>query len=275
MERFLEILMTLDVLARLNRKLQTSLLDFGDWSVEVEDRRKLPDVVAYKVPVIEFTDKGEATHTSRHAIDAAIMELSLSAHWPVLQYPNLVDFLALAWGTNQFNSMQKLPVIIVEFAGCGSLSQLQQREYLGIETRRKLCLDVCQGLHMLHSYGVVHGDVKAENVLVFPNEKHMYKAKLSDFGYSQVMNTEKRSLSLGGTRPWKAPEAKTAVRVSDTKYTDIYPLSLLIWFTFAHGRNIFRLLLDPSKHGEEFYAEAEKTKETGELATHRELSTWY
>ncbi|KAK2686410.1 hypothetical protein QWA68_014837 [Fusarium oxysporum] len=163
MERFLEILKTLDVLARLNRKLQTSLLEFGDWSVEVEDRRKF-------------------------------------------------------------------------------------------------CLDVCQGLHVLHSCGIVHGDVKAENVLVFPNEKHKYKAKLSDFGYSLVMNTEKRSLSLGGTRPWKAPEVKTAVRVSDTKYTDIYSLSLLIWFTFAHGRNNFRLFLDPSKHGEEFYAQAEKRK---------------
>ncbi|KAK2125394.1 kinase-like domain-containing protein, partial [Fusarium oxysporum II5] len=143
------------------------------------------------------------------------------------------------------------------------------------ETRRKLCLYVCQGLHMLRSCGIVHGDVKAENVLVFPNEKNKYKAKLSDFGYSLVMNTEKRNLSLGGTRPWKAPEAKTAVWVSDTKYTDIYSLSLLIWFTFAHGRNIFKLLLDPSKHGEEFYAEAEKIKETGELATHTDLSTWY
>lgn len=105
MERFLEILETLDVLARMNRKLQTSLLDFGDWSVEVEDRRKLPDVVAYKVPVIEFTDKVEATYMSRHAIDAAIMELSLLAYWPVLQHPNLVNFLGLAWGRNLFNSM--------------------------------------------------------------------------------------------------------------------------------------------------------------------------
>ncbi|WKT49482.1 Ankyrin repeat [Fusarium oxysporum f. sp. vasinfectum] len=61
MERFLEILKTLDVLARMSRKLQTSLLDFGDWSVEVEDRRKLPDVVAYKVPVMEFTDKDKDT----------------------------------------------------------------------------------------------------------------------------------------------------------------------------------------------------------------------
>lgn len=152
MERFLEILKTLDILARMNRKLQTRLLDFGDWSVELEDRRKLPDVVAYKVPVIEFTDKGEATHTSRHAIDAAIMELSLSAHWPVLQHPNLVNFPGLAWGRNPFNSMQELPVIIVEFAECGSLSKLQQREYLGKETRRKLCLDVCQRLHMLHMW---------------------------------------------------------------------------------------------------------------------------
>ncbi|KAH6991774.1 hypothetical protein EDB82DRAFT_553634 [Fusarium venenatum] len=257
------------------QKRLTSLTDLGGWSVEVEDKRNLPDTVAYKVPVIEFTDKGEATHTSRHAINAAIMELSLSAHQPILQHPNLVDFLGLAWGTNPFNHMQMLPVIIVEFAECGSLSQLQQREYLSIETRRKLCLDVCHGLHMLHSCGVVHGDIKAENVLVFPDETHKYKAKLSDFGYSLVLDVQYGGLLLGGTRPWKAPETKTAVQVSEAKYTDIYSLALLIWSTFAHGRNIFRLLSDPSKHGEEFYAEAERMKETGKLAEQTDLSTWY
>jgi serine/threonine protein kinase len=257
------------------QKLLTSQLNLDGLLVEVEDRRKLPDVVAYKVAVIEFTDTGEATHTSRHTIDAAIMELYLSVHRPILQHPNIVDFLGMAWGTNPFDTMQKLPVIIVEFAECGSLSQLQQREYLGIETRRKLCLDVCQGLHMLHSCGIVHGDIKAENILIFPDEKNKYKAKLSDFGYSLVMDTEKSSLLLGGTRPWKAPEAKAAVKVSDAKYTDIYSLALLIWCTFAHGRNIFRLLSDTSEYGEEFYAEAERKKEAGELADQLDLSAWY
>jgi serine/threonine protein kinase len=245
------------------------------FSIEIKDRRKIPDVVAYKVALIEFSDKGEATESSRHAIDAAIMELYLSAHRPILHHPNLVDFLGLAWGTNPFNSSQRLPVLVVEFAEFGNLWQLQQREYLGLETRRRLCLDVCQGLHMLHSCGIVHGDMKAENVLIFPDSEHSYKAKLSDFGYSMVLSTEKDNLSLGGTRPWKAPEAKIAVKVSDAKYTDIYSLALLIWCTFAHGRNIFRLLVDPSKQGEEFYTEVERMKETGELAARTDLSAWY
>ncbi|RKK64354.1 hypothetical protein BFJ69_g16774 [Fusarium oxysporum] len=257
------------------QKPLTSVTNMDGLLIEIRDKRKLPEVVAYKVAVIEFSDKGEATQTSRHAIDAAIMELYLSTHRPILQHPNLVDFLGLAWGANPFNSLQKLPVLMVEFAEYGSLSQLQQREYLGVETRRKLCLDVCKGLHMLHSCGIVHGDIKAQNVLVFPDAKHKYRAKVNDFGYSQVINAERDSLLLGGTRPWKAPEAKTAVKVSDAKYTDIYSLSLFIWCTFAHGQNIFKLLVDPSKQGEEFYAEAERLKETQELAAQTDISAWY
>ncbi|KAF5548231.1 death-associated kinase 1 [Fusarium mexicanum] len=257
------------------QKTLTSRTNMDGLVIEIRDKRRLPEVVAYKVAVIEFSDKGEATHTSRHAIDAAIMELYLSTHRPILQHPNLVDFLGLAWGANPFNSSQKLPVLMVEFAEYGSLSQLQQREYLGVETRRKLCLDVCQGLHMLHSCGIVHGDIKAQNVLVFPDAEHKYRAKVSDFGYSQVINAERDSLLLGGTRPWKASEAKTAVKVSDAKYTDIYSLSLFIWCTFAHGQNIFKLIVDPSKKGDEFYAEAEKLKETGELAAQNDISAWY
>jgi serine/threonine protein kinase len=257
------------------QKPLTSVTNMDGLLIEIRDKRKLPEVVAYKVAVIEFSDKGEATQTSWHAIDAAIMELYLSTHRPILQHPNLVDFLGLAWGANPFNSLQKLPVLMVEFAEYGSLSQLQQREYLGVETRRRLCLDVCKGLHMLHSCGIVHGDIKAQNVLVFPDAKHKYRAKVNDFGYSQVINAERDSLLLGGTRPWKAPEAKTAVKVSDAKYTDIYSLSLFIWCTFAHGQNIFKLLVDPSKQGEEFYAEAERLKETQELAAQTDISAWY
>ncbi|KAF5639668.1 death-associated kinase 1 [Fusarium sp. NRRL 52700] len=257
------------------QKTLTSRTNMDGLLIEIRDKRTLPAVVAYKVAVIEFSDKGEATESSRHAIDAAIMELYLSTHRPILQHPNLVNFLGLAWGANPFNSSQKLPVLMVEFAEYGSLSQLQQREYLDIETRRKLCLDVCKGLHMLHSCGIVHGDIKAENVLIFADAEHNYRAKVSDFGYSQVINTERSSLLLGGTRPWKAPEAKKVVKVSDAKYTDIYSLSLFIWCTFAHGQNIFRLLVDPSKQGDAFYAEAEKLKETGELAGQTDISAWY
>ena len=63
--------------------------------MEMEGTRKLPSVVAYKVAMIEFSDKGEALPVFRYAINAAVMELYLSTHRPILQHPNLVDFLGL------------------------------------------------------------------------------------------------------------------------------------------------------------------------------------
>jgi serine/threonine protein kinase len=257
------------------QKVLRSIIALDGALVEMEDSRKLPDIVAYKVALIEFSDQDEATETSRRAIHAAIMKLHLSTHRPILRHPNIVDFLGLAWGTSPLNSSQKLPVLMMEFAEYGNLWQLQQQEYLSIETRRRLCLDMCQGLHLLHSRGTIHGDIKAENILLFPDSENKYKAKLSDFGYSMVLNAEKDNVLLGGTRPWKAPEARTAVKVSDAKYTDVYSLALLIWCTFAHGRNILRLFVDLSKYGEKFNAEMERMRETGELVAKTGLSAWY
>ena len=54
---------------------------------------------------------------------------------------------------------------------------------------------------------------------------------------------EKPQVWVGGTRPWKAPEAQGPVPLQSLRATDIYSLGLLIWFT-AVGRNPFELLPD-------------------------------
>ncbi|EXM13913.1 hypothetical protein FOTG_17649 [Fusarium oxysporum f. sp. vasinfectum 25433] len=46
--------------------------------------------------------------------------------------------------------------------------------------------DIAEGLKSLHDCGIVHGDVKLENVLVFPGLDRKHIAKLSDFGHSLV-----------------------------------------------------------------------------------------
>lgn len=257
------------------QKVLKSTTTLDGWSIEIEDKRKLPEVVAYKVALIEFSKKGEATESSRHAINAAIMELYLLTHRPILQHPNLVDFLGLAWSGDPVDPARKLPILIVEFAEFGSLRQLQQQEFLGIDTRRNLCLEMCAGLKVLHACGIVHGDMKADNVLIFPDPEHKYRAKLSDFGYSVILGSGQERLSLGGTRPWKAPEAKTAIMASEAQYTDVYSLALQIWCTYAHGRNIFSMLMDDAMKGEDFYNEAERLKETGDIISQTALSAWY
>ena len=51
--------------------------------------------------------------------------------------------------------------------------------------------DVCEGLDYIHSQGIVHGDVKLENILIGPDGR----AVISDFGISRVFGDEVRRRS--------------------------------------------------------------------------------
>ena len=59
---------------------------------------------------------------------------------------------------------------------------------LDFDLKHLLCLDIARGLSSLHQAGLVHGDVKAENVLVCSSPSRRYLAKISDFGFSVVVS---------------------------------------------------------------------------------------
>ncbi|KAG6907572.1 hypothetical protein DXG01_008409 [Tephrocybe rancida] len=71
------------------------------------------------------------------------------------------------------------------------------------------CADTAAGVEYLHANGIVHGDLKALNVLVDMSGR----ACLSDFGLSGVADkkimtwaTQSSAASKGGTSRWQAPE---------------------------------------------------------------------
>ncbi|KAJ3559726.1 hypothetical protein NP233_g11194 [Leucocoprinus birnbaumii] len=70
--------------------------------------------------------------------------------------------------------------------------------------RIPLILDIIHGLRYLHSVDIIHGDLKASNVLI-SSEKH---AMLADFGVSHIMMTMGTTTTRGftGTANWTAPE---------------------------------------------------------------------
>jgi serine/threonine protein kinase len=68
-----------------------------------------------------------------------------------------------------------------------------------------LIADVAAGIHALHTVGIIHGDIKLENVLVVDSERRSVSpmAKLCDFGHSIVMGLEpktKQCIAFNGTR---------------------------------------------------------------------------
>ena len=75
-----------------------------------------------------------------------------------------------------------------------------------------LAKDITSGLAFLHSHGLLHLDLKAENVLLHRTEEGdtlIPTAMLSDFGSSEARNAINRHTRSGvtGTLDYLAPEA--------------------------------------------------------------------
>lgn len=99
--------------------------DMGGLQITPKQAASSPSHIVYKVARVEFQETGEPIPDHRRALSSVLMELRALTHPPLLHHPNIVNFLGLAWGSNPFNHLHKLPVLVVEYAEHGTLSDLQ------------------------------------------------------------------------------------------------------------------------------------------------------
>uniref|UniRef100_K3XQ23 Protein kinase domain-containing protein n=2 Tax=Setaria TaxID=4554 RepID=K3XQ23_SETIT len=91
--------------------------------------------------------------------------------------------------------------LFLEYAPGGSLADEVARNggSLGERAVRAYAADVARGLAYLHARSVVHGDVKARNVVIGADGR----AKLADFGSARAPGSAR---AIGGTPAFMAPE---------------------------------------------------------------------
>ena len=95
---------------------------------------------------------------------------------------------------------------------------------------------VVRAVAALHARGLIHGDLKPENIIVGPGGK----PTLVDFGFSCKAGT--RMESIRGTRDYMAPEQVERDRL--TEKTDIYNFGAAMYFLFT-GRYVPALIAAP------------------------------
>nr|ACG29221.1 protein kinase [Zea mays] len=116
--------------------------------------------------------------------------------------------------------------VITEFLSGGSLRAFLrklERKALPLEKVISIALDIARGLEYIHLQGIVHRDVKPENIL-FDGE---FCAKVVDFG---VACEETYCNLLGddpGTYRWMAPEMYKHKPYG--RKVDVYSFGLLLW----------------------------------------------
>jgi serine/threonine protein kinase len=130
-------------------------------------------------------------------------------------HQNIVTLIGVVWEPRGGDSAA-WPTLILEYCDA-NLSEYQKAMPLPIPLEEKLRLarGVAAGLAAMHSLGMVHGDIKSENILLKFDDAGRALPKLADFGCSlfdlelENEGTGANTVWVGGTNPWRAPEVRT------------------------------------------------------------------
>jgi serine/threonine protein kinase len=123
---------------------------------------------------------------------------------------------------------KKPPVycIITEYMSQGTLRMyLNKKEpySLSTETILRLALDISRGMEYLHSQGVIHRDLKSNNLLL--NDE--MRVKVADFGTSCLETQCQETRGNKGTYRWMAPEMIKEKHCS--RKVDVYSFGIVLW----------------------------------------------
>ncbi|XP_056005005.1 testis-specific serine/threonine-protein kinase 1-like isoform X2 [Ostrea edulis] len=127
--------------------------------------------------------------------------------------------------------------IVMDYCPNGDLVDLINRHVRGDERgigepkSKKLFKQLCEAVHHMHSAGIVHRDLKCENILLDKD----YNIQLTDFGFSQRCNESNQMLKIRcGTFSYTAPEVMTAKSYNGFQ-SDIWSLGVTL-FSMVNGR---------------------------------------
>ena len=135
--------------------------------------------------------------------------------WEDLSHENIV----------KIHEVNILPVPYVEMEYLGSsLADLQKPLPPGDAAR--IIRDIARGLSYAHSQGIIHRDIKPQNILMTEDGI----PRITDWGMSKVMGTGMLPTITGFSLSYAAPEQITPGKFGDTdQRTDIYQLGVVFY----------------------------------------------
>ncbi|MFY2562957.1 protein kinase domain-containing protein [Corallococcus terminator] len=140
---------------------------------------------------------------------------------------------------------------VMELLEGQSLGALLRRErVLPLARAAPILAQICRALEAAHARGIIHRDVKAQNVMMVSREGRPDFVKVVDFGISKMNLPEGEKLTqtgaILGTADYMAPEQVSGGAVGP--HTDVYAVGalaykLLTGTTPFHGENSFATML--------------------------------
>jgi serine/threonine-protein kinase len=195
---------------RFDRILTTGGMSVLFEGMDIRARRP----VALKL--LKAVDCMEAQNVARF-----LQETRLTAE---LRHPHVVDVLDLG------EDMDGTPFLVMELLRGESLEvALRTRSVLPPAEALSIVLPIMGALATVHDAGVVHRDVKPDNIFLSRDPRGQIVPKLLDFGIAKSCegNIETRAGAVLGTPEYMAPEQ--LLRAAATPATDVFAIGAVLY----------------------------------------------
>ena len=244
------------------------------------DPKRTGDYYAVKrLALLDPEGKGKETQSHRSPYALLVDELRILAHPDLRGHPNIVYLFGVSHTPSWSGIDSAEPNLVLQEGDCGDLFSLYHDVHIGfdrhtlVEVKLSLCFDIACGIEALHRHGVVHCDIKPQNILIrrrSGRDQPITKCKseieagqvalqslkgaspfvamLADFGGSIIMADQpgERAQLKVMTPLWCAPECYSDVPIvkSLLPRVDIYSAGLVFAFIFLEGRDIFTQVVE-------------------------------
>ncbi|MCC6095693.1 MAG: Stk1 family PASTA domain-containing Ser/Thr kinase, partial [Eubacterium sp.] len=169
--------------------------------------RKLNRLVAVKVMKPEFREDSSFVAKFQKEAQAAAK----------LSHPNVVN----VYDVGEDRGLQYIVMELIE--GITLKNYIAKKGKLSVKEATSIAIQVSLGLEAAHNVGIIHRDVKPQNIMISTDGK----VKLSDFGIAKAINSNTITANVMGSVHYSSPE-QVRGGYSDAK-SDIYSLGITMY----------------------------------------------
>lgn len=170
--------------------------------------------------ILEYQGRA-LSERQRHRLTAEVRAMTRLRHPHILKVERLVQSDGYTF-------------VVMELAECGTLNdKIQQDGKLNEKVAVRYMTQVAQALAAAHAEGIVHRDVKPQNILLHRDDR----ALLADFGIAMIVDDPERRTLQGttlGSLAFCAPEQRRDAR-SVGPTTDIYAVGTTLYHLVTGG----------------------------------------
>lgn len=135
-----------------------------------------------------------------------------------IKHPNIISIFT-------FEEFQGRDFIVMEYIEGKSIKELASEGDLAIDRFISIILQIAEGVNAAHRAGIVHGDIKSDNILI--DEEGT--VKITDFGLAKFREYRDRTGTepISGTFPYMSPEQIQGDRVDHR--SDIFSMGVVTY----------------------------------------------